>query len=321
MVQTENYTIIGIDGGGTNTRGAIFQNGKRLIEKKVSSTARVGSVGLGESCERTLKMIIDLCNDAKIESSEVDAVVVGLAGIWLDEEKRRAEGLLRTLARTQSLQINELIVLSDAEIAFQGALNGEDGILLIAGTGSIALARVGKSQLNRCGGWGIELDDEGSGAWIGREGLTALVRSLDGRGEKTKLLEKLKSDKLIGQYIDEKNPRIIVKAFTERKIEYSMITKPVMDCAVDGDKICYDIILKAKTHLLELPNTLAKNFKNKKIKITLLGGLFENNTFLGKELKDELEKSSKFELIEHKGTALDGAYLIGKEIINQSIDL
>ncbi|HOV92030.1 MAG TPA: BadF/BadG/BcrA/BcrD ATPase family protein [Candidatus Kapabacteria bacterium] len=321
MLQTENYTIIGIDGGGTNTRGAIFQNKQRVVEKKISSTARVGAVGLGESCERTLQMIIDLCNEAKIDVSEVDAVVVGLAGIWLDEEKRRAEGLLRTLARTQNIQINELVVISDAEIALEGALNGEEGILLIAGTGSIALARIGKTQLFRCGGWGIELDDEGSGAWIGREGLTALVRSLDGRGEKTKLLAKLKTDKIIGQYIDEKNPRIIVKAFNERKIEYSMITKPVMECAADDDSICYNIIQNAKIHLLELPNTLSKKFKSKKIKITLLGGIFENNTFLGNELKVELEKSPKFELIEHKGTALDGAYLIGEKIIKQTMDL
>lgn len=321
MIETENYTIIGIDGGGTNTRGVIFQNNERIIEKKIPSTARVGSVGLGESCERTLQMIIDLCNEAKIELSEVDAIVVGLAGIWLDEEKRRAAGLLRTLARTQSLQINELVVLSDAEIALEGALNGEEGILLIAGTGSIALARVGKSGIFRCGGWGIELDDEGSGAWIGREGLTALVRSLDGRGKHTMLIEKLKEDKIIAQYIDEKNPRIIVKAFAERKIEYSMITKPVMECAVEGDTICYDIIQRAKKHLLELPNTLAKKFKTKNIKITFLGGIFENNTFLGNEIKTELEKSSKFEIIGHKGTALDGAHLIGKRVIRQSIDL
>ncbi|HPD34311.1 MAG TPA: hypothetical protein PKV40_08210, partial [Candidatus Kapabacteria bacterium] len=104
-------------------------------------------------------------------------------------------------------------------------------------------------------------------------------------------------------------------------IEYSMITKPVMDCAVEGDSICYDIIQKAKLHLLELPNTLSSKFKSKKIKITLLGGIFENNTFLGNEIKVELEKSSKFELIEHKGTALEGAYLIGEKIIKQTIDL
>ncbi|MEN6294965.1 MAG: BadF/BadG/BcrA/BcrD ATPase family protein [Chloroherpetonaceae bacterium] len=321
MAQTDDYIIIGIDGGGTNTRGVIFQNNKKIIEKKVPSTARVGSVGLGESCERTLRMILELCNEAKIEMSEVDVVVVGLAGIWLDEEKRRAEGLLRTLARTQNAQINDLVVLSDAEIALEGALNGDEGILLIAGTGSIALARVGKTQIFRCGGWGIELDDEGSGAWIGREGLTALVRALDGRGKSTKLVDRLKNDNLIGPYIDINNPRIIVKAFSERKIQYAMISEPVMDCAIEGDEVCLEIIQKSKMHLLELPSTLAKKFKSKKIKLTLLGGIFENNTFLGNKIKEELKKISQFELVEHKGTALDGAILIGKKMLNQSLDL
>ncbi len=77
------------------------------------------------------------------------------------------------------MHLNDLIVLSDAEIALEGALGEDDGIIIIIGTGSIGIARQGKNKLFRCGGWGIELDDEGSGAWIGREGITAVVRDLE----------------------------------------------------------------------------------------------------------------------------------------------
>ncbi len=59
----------------------------------------------------------------------------------------------------------------------------------------------------RCGGWGIELDDNGSGAWIGCEGLTAVVRALDGRGGQTEF-----ANVLAANYpsVDLKNPRTIV---------------------------------------------------------------------------------------------------------------
>ncbi|MFA7627148.1 MAG: BadF/BadG/BcrA/BcrD ATPase family protein, partial [Candidatus Kapaibacterium sp.] len=179
MINIKDYTIIGIDGGGTKTRGVIFRDGK-VQSELVAGTTRIGAVGVGESCERTLNVITELCNKSGIETGEVDAIVVGLAGVWLEEEKLRSRNLIKTLARSQRTVINEILVTSDAEIALEGAFEGKDGIMTIVGTGSIALGKH-KNHLYRCGGWGIELDDEGSGAWIGREGLTAVVRGLDGR--------------------------------------------------------------------------------------------------------------------------------------------
>lgn len=86
--KSNDYTIIGIDGGGTHTRGVLYREGKVIANAKAGTT-RIGAVGVGESCERTLNVIIELCHQAEIETSELDAVVVGLAGVWLDEEKKK----------------------------------------------------------------------------------------------------------------------------------------------------------------------------------------------------------------------------------------
>lgn len=311
MTDKNEYTIIGIDGGGTHTRGALYRGGELISEAK-SGTTRIGAVGVGESCERTLHVILELCNRAEIETTELDAVVVGLAGVWLNEEKRRSAQLLKTLARSQSLVLNDVLVTSDAEIALEGAFEGGSGIIVIVGTGSIALGKAGKDKLSRCGGWGIELDDEGSGAWIGREGLTAVVRALDGRGNPTILTEQIEK---LYPTININEPRTIVKAYSERAFEYHMLTPSVMEAAKSGDVICLDIIKRAATHLAELPSTLQKQFKQPVVPVALMGGIIDAKTILADMLKEQVESMKGLKLVEPKGNAIDGAIAIGQRLI------
>lgn len=318
MIKNSEYTIIGIDGGGTHTRGVLFKKGK-IVAQAEAGTSRIHTVGVGESCDRTLNIIIDLCRQAQIETSEVDSTVVGLAGVWLEEEKLRAANLLRTLARSNRLVINDLAVVSDAEIAFEGALGDEDGIIVIVGTGSIGLARIGKNHFHRCGGWGIELDDEGSGAWIGKEALTAIVRELDGRGQRTKmtyaLAQKVRS-------IDLKNPRTIVKSYADGSFVYSELSPIVMELAEKGDELALDIINRAANHLVELPLTLAKHFKSKKIKVALMGGIIHNNTLLSQKIFEQLKKDKRFDVhIASDDVATWGAISLGLKMVEESKEL
>lgn len=318
MINNSDYTIIGIDGGGTHTRGVLFQKGK-IVAQSEAGTSRIHTVGVGESCDRTLNIITDLCKQAEIDTSEVDATVVGLAGVWLDEEKLRAANLLRTLARSNRIIINDLAVLSDAEIAFEGALGEEDGIIVIVGTGSIGLARIGKNHFFRCGGWGIELDDEGSGAWIGKEALTAIARELDGRGKPTKMTEafgkKVKA-------VDLKNPRTIVKAYADGSFVYSELSPIVMELASKGDEVALDIIDRAANHLTELPFTLAKQFKTKKIKVALMGGIIHNNTLLSQKIFDILNKDKRFNItLTNDDVATWGAISLGLKMVENSKEL
>ncbi len=313
MAQKNDYTIIGIDGGGTHTRGVLYREGKVIAQAK-SGTSRIGAVGVGESCERTLNVIIELCHKAEIETSELDAVVVGLAGVWLEEEKKRSQALLKTLARGQGISFNDLVVTSDAELALEGAFDGGNGIITIVGTGSIGLGKVAKNQLVRCGGWGIELDDEGSGAWIGREGLTAAVRALDGRGKFTAMTKLLED---VSPVIDLKQPRTIVKAYNERAFEYHMLTPLVMQCAVEGDEVCLGIIKRSAKHLLELPVALLPHYKSKTVDVALMGGIIENNTLLAGLLKEEINNHEQLNLVDPKANALIGAYSLAVKLIEE----
>ena len=315
MTRKKDYAIIGIDGGGTRTRG-ILKKGNKILAEATAGSTRIGAVGVGESCERLLTMIEDLCEKADFDSSEIDATVIGLAGVWLEEEKLRSQNLIKTLARGEDITLNDVIVTSDAELALEGAFNGGPGIVMIVGTGSIAIGKTSKGKIERCGGWGIELDDEGSGAWIGREGLTAIVRALDGRGPKTKLTDRFVE---INPTINLKEPRTIVKAYSERAFEYHMLSPMVMKCAEKKDKVCLDIINRAAKHLVEHLSAMKKYFSTKTINVALMGGIIESDTLLAKKIKTEIKKKKIYKLVEAKGSALEGATKMALDYIKKQV--
>jgi N-acetylglucosamine kinase-like BadF-type ATPase len=311
-----NYTVIGIDGGGSKTRGRLVY-GEQQVQRVIGST-RVGVVGFTEACERVVQLLVDLTNDAGIDKSEIDAVVVGVAGIWLEEERQRFAHLLRIIARDSGFNLQDLIATSDAEIALRGAFGSEAGIMLIAGTGTITLGKNKQGELIRSGGWGIEIDDEGSGAWIGKKGLSACVKAIDGRGVQTSLLHKL-ADRY--PQISLKFPRTIVSAFMDKVFEYHHLTQMVLEEAENGDSVCLEIVQEAAERLHENIMAVAKNIPGIPLPVSFLGGLLENNTLIARELLNKIKEKDSFNVVNPKGTALDGAIEYCFELVAKSEDI
>jgi len=311
-----NYTVIGIDGGGSKTRGRLVY-GEQQVQRIIGST-RVGVVGFTEACERVVQLLVDLTNDAGIDKSEIDAVVVGVAGIWLEEERQRFAHLLRIIARDSGFNLHDLIATSDAEIALRGAFGSEAGIMLIAGTGTITLGKNKQGDLIRSGGWGIEIDDEGSGAWIGKKGLSACVKAIDGRGIPTSLLQKL-ADRY--PQISLMFPRTIVSAFMDKVFEYHHLTQMVLEEAENGDSVCLEIVKEAADRLHENIMAVAKNIPGNHLPVSFLGGLLENNTLIARELLNKIKEKYSFNVVDPKGTALDGAIEYCFELVAKSEDI
>ncbi len=119
------------------------------------------------------------------ELGPVDEVIVGAAGAFAAPDAARALGH----ALLASLPAERVAVTSDAVTAHAGALNGQPGVVLIVGTGVVALAIDADGALRTVDGWGPWLGDEGGGAWIGAAGLRAALRAHDGRGPSTALLD------------------------------------------------------------------------------------------------------------------------------------
>lgn len=301
--------VAAIDGGGSRTRVVVACQGEILASAELG-TVRIGAVGIGEACERLVNVLAELRQETELIG--YDAVVAGIAGVWLPEERQRVSQVLRWMARERHLLLGELQVVSDAEIALEGAFAGRAGVVLVAGTGTIAIGKTPDGTWVRCGGWGIELDDEGSGAWIGREGLTAVVRALDGRGQPTQLAEKLAA---LYPAVQLEQPRTIVAAYNERVFDYPVIAPLVMACAGEGDAVCRQILERAAQHLLELLLPLRARFQQRPIRLALLGGLLENHTLLARLFRERLAHVPDYRLQPAQGTALDGALAMAWKLL------
>jgi glucosamine kinase len=155
--------ILGIDAGGSGTRVVLVENGTvtpRPDELPINVLLTEGFAGL-------LLQVI--------KAADVTAAGIGLAG--LRQEARAAE-LSATLTREAGCPVH---VTGDADTAQAGAFLGGPGVVVIAGTGSMAFGRDGERHA-RAGGHGFVLGDEGSAYWIGRAAARAALRWQDGMG-------------------------------------------------------------------------------------------------------------------------------------------
>nr|WP_231987208.1 N-acetylmuramic acid 6-phosphate etherase [Mycobacterium sp. 852014-50255_SCH5639931] len=165
--------ILAVDLGKTSCRASAC--GRRAEGPGAPGLAAPGGVRAAEAA---------ILNVAR-RLGAVDEVIVGAAGALAAPDAARALGD----ALLASLRAERVAVTSDAVIAHAGALNGEPGVVLIAGTGVVALAIDADGALRTADGWGPWLGDEGGGAWIGAAGLRAALCAHDGRGPSTTLLD------------------------------------------------------------------------------------------------------------------------------------
>lgn len=124
---------------------------------------------------------------AAVPEAALAGVVAGVAGAGRADEQAALAGCLR---QRLGLAPEALVVEHDAAIALEAAFGGESGMIVVAGTGSVVLARTEAGALHRAGGWGPGIDDPGSGIALGRAALVAVAADFDG-GTPTALRQRL----------------------------------------------------------------------------------------------------------------------------------
>lgn len=169
--------MIGIDAGGTKTVGLLAAGDGRILAE-----AREGGANLQTHGELGVEKVFDSVLERLTGGGPVEALCLGIAGVDRPDDEAVVRGILRRLGHRERAR-----VVNDAIIALVAGAPERYGIVVLAGTGSIAygIDRAGRSA--RSGGLGAILADEGSGYWLGKSALVAAVRAVDGRGPATVL--------------------------------------------------------------------------------------------------------------------------------------
>jgi len=163
---------LGIDGGGSKTTCAVGNEFSLLatFHGGPSNITRVGELRAREALQQTIR---GACAAAQIAPRQVRRACIGVAGAGREQV---AETIRKI---TAEIIPGEIEVVGDMQIAMQAAFGAGPGVIVIAGTGSIAYGRNERGATARAGGWGFAISDEGSAHWIGRTAVSTLLRAID----------------------------------------------------------------------------------------------------------------------------------------------
>jgi N-acetylglucosamine kinase-like BadF-type ATPase len=223
--------VLGIDAGGTKTVCLLADATGRILGEARAGGANLASVGELE-VEKVLHEVMERALGDRLVRPAV--ICLGIAGV----DRPNDAVVIRRLMRRIAAQA-QVLIANDALIALVAGIGHEPGVVIIAGTGSIAYGRNERDEAARAGGWGYVLGDEGSGYWIGRQALRAVVRHADGRGRPTALTPHVLA------HFGVARAQELVYAIYHRNLRPSAIAavaRAVQQAADEGDETALNIL-------------------------------------------------------------------------------
>ena len=280
--------FLGVDGGGTRCRARLADRSGHILGEGAAGPANI-RLGLEASFTEVFRAAQQCLSEAELGFEAIARIFacLALAGA---SEARELDAM-----QSRSLPFRRVTITSDAHAACVGAHGGQDGGVIVIGTGSVGWAIVGGRQF-RVGGWGLPLSDEGSAAWIGREALRTALQAYDGRIAPTPLLKRL---------LDEfaSDPYAIVRwADAARPTEFGRFAPLVVEHAAQDDAIAVDLMQRAAYHIDTLTTRLIALGAER---IVLAGGLAPH-------LESWLAPQTRQHLVAPQGDAMDGALQLAR---------
>ncbi|HET7698487.1 MAG TPA: BadF/BadG/BcrA/BcrD ATPase family protein [Vicinamibacterales bacterium] len=271
--------VLGIDAGGTKTVCQLAdEHGEVLAE------ARRGGANLQAAGELEVEKVLhdvmeDALGDADIRPA---AICLGIAGVDRPDDARVMEQIMRRIGYKA-----RMLIVNDALVALEAGAPGKPGVVLVAGTGSIAYGRNAQNQSARAGGWGYVLGDEGSGYWIGRAALRAVLREADRRGPATQL-----TGLLLHYYGVARAQDLIAQVYhgALRPAAIASLAQCVQGAFNNGDEVAIHILRSAADQLESSAVSVARRLEliGTEFPIVLAGGIFRAVPWLDEELRRRL---------------------------------
>ena len=277
--------FLGIDGGGSRCRARIRDAAGQLLGEAVG-----GASNIYQDFDGALAAIAATARDAArlagVPTENLHAGM-GLAGIVTSVGAEKIA--------TAQLPFASVTADNDAYAACIGAFSGADGGIVIAGTGSIGFALAG-GERHMVGGWGFQLGDHGSGAWVGHHAVRRVALAIDGLLQPTRLIEDILSR--TGR------TRFELSRWSEQAMpkDYAQFAPIVFDCAGRGDVQGMMIVIEGAAAISNLGRALLARGAGH---VCLLGGLSQ-------VYPPYLDADVKRALVPPAADAMDGAIMMAR---------
>ena len=268
-------TVLGIDAGGTKTVGLLADDDGRVLSEARGTGANLQSAGELE-VEKVLYHVMEKALGDR--DTRPAAICLGIAGVDRTEDAAVVRSIMRRISPG-----SRVLVVNDALVALVAGVDRAPGIVVMAGTGSIAYGKNAHGLAARAGGWGHVIGDEGSGYWIGRRAIMAVVRAVDGRGPRTQL-----TDSVLAHFNVTDAAGLIQIVYNRDAPRKSVATVgPVVQRARDaGDAVAAHILERAAEELTLAAGSVASRLgmRGDEFPFILAGGAFRAVPWLVEEL-------------------------------------
>ncbi len=270
--------VLGIDAGGTKTIGLLADERGRVLDQ-----ARAGGANLQTHGELEVEKVFHEVIERLSERGRIESVCLGIAGVDRPRDEAVVKGILRRLGQRERVR-----VVNDAVIALVAGAAERFGIVVLAGTGSIAFGLARDGRTARAGGYGYLLADEGSAYWLGHQALRAAVRAGDGRGPRTALAELIFTELGIASAA-ELLPLVYEKGMPKYRI--AALAPMVERARAAGDAVAAGILDEAARELALGARTVARalGLGADPFPVVLAGGVFKASPSLAAALERQLE--------------------------------
>lgn len=301
--------LIGMDGGGTKTKCILTDMNLNPVYETIGGASNFLVIGT----ESVSKTIINLINEStlsqKISIENIEAIVLGTTGGGRRNDAELLEKKIFEDAKQKSLVINKFRVESDARIALEGAFSGKAGSILIAGTGSIMFGKDDKGEIHRVGGFGRYIGDEGSGYRIGRKGLNAVARFIDGRAKLTRVADLLEQEFSIST-----SEQLITEVY-RNNFNIAAVAPLVFEAAESGDKISQRILEDEADELLLHISAMKIKLNVELLKVSLIGSILTTPNYFSYLFNEKVvRRLNDVKIMEPEHSPEFGAALMAKQL-------
>lgn len=259
--------FLGMDGGGSKTACAVGDE-HQVLGQSLAPSCKISRVGEQQARQALHVAILDACKSAGIQPGQIQQACAGIAGATREQAITATRKLMREVL-TAPLQ-----VVGDMVIAFEAALGGAAGVIVIAGTGSICYGRNERGETARAGGWGSAVSDEGSGFWIGRRAVAAALRAHDG-GQNTALLPAVMNT----WHLATRDDVSITANRLSPPPNFAELFPLIKQAAEQGDVIAKQILTAAGCELAQLAEIVLRRLwpGPNRVQVCICGGVLKNS--------------------------------------------
>jgi N-acetylglucosamine kinase-like BadF-type ATPase len=256
--------FLGIDGGGTKTSCVVADESSILGSGTAggSNIVRCGEAHARESLAAAVRQALTV---AGVTPAQITRTCVGAAGAGREEIRAVLQQILTELVA------GEVLIVGDMMTTLEAAFNGGPGVVVIAGTGSLAFGRNADGEMARAGGWGFAISDEGSGHWIGRAAVSASLREMDESGSSS-LLERIQKAWRVD--VD----ALVPMANASPGPNFAELMPVVVSASESGDMNARTVLTRAGSELAAIAAIVIRKLfpAGESIPVAMSGGVFRH---------------------------------------------